>query len=601
MTDWTPPNEEFPPPKPGEPPMHAAARTGDHDAIRALHADGARLDGVFNVQLDPDAGATPATPLMAAAGSGDGATADTVRLLIELGADPKQTVGRHSAAAFAAGGLGWNYKPGGDAARLRLLLDAGAPLPTTPSDRNRMLCHAAERGDPDRLRLLLDQGLSAKGHWDPEEARQSHAAFQAAMVESLPAIAEELPDDLRDVLELSVSDASDELFDDPPSAPSSFQIPLFCAAESGCAECVRLLLDAGADPMQRDDSQRTAMYAATSADAVRALLGAGLSLEDKDQIGWSPLVDAVHDGEEGLDAVRALLDCGADVNATHDRGFTVFMSAVGCMARHPDICRMLIDAGADPHAVTDLGYNAFHAAIDVDGEANEEESVRSTLTFLRELGVDLELKNASGQTPLAQAIEWGTALEVRVLCELGADPNAVCPTHHCGENGCERIEVPLLFAAIDGIGVDPDEKVEALLAAGADPLVRDADGLTPLEAAVAEYIGMNDEDDDDDLSDFDAGVNSEDDAHDEDGETSDDIDTLGILRAISAIDLPDPFAFSDRAAFISAASIPDDPGTADPVDPTFGLEDVDAEQRAEFARCVRLLAAAEAWAKARPG
>jgi hypothetical protein len=44
--------------------------------------------------------------------------------------------------------------------------------------------------------------------------------------------------------------------------------------------------------------------------------------------------------------------------------------------------------------------------------------------------------------------------------------------------------MPLLLAAVDGMGVDKDAKVEALLVAGADPHVRDKDGLSPLARAV---------------------------------------------------------------------------------------------------------------------
>lgn len=85
MTDWVPPNSEYPPPKPDEPPIIRAARLGDHDAIRSLVRGGVRLDVSFNIRLDPGARECPATPLMVAAGSGDGATVETVDLLLELG------------------------------------------------------------------------------------------------------------------------------------------------------------------------------------------------------------------------------------------------------------------------------------------------------------------------------------------------------------------------------------------------------------------------------------------------------------------------------------------------------------------------------------
>ncbi|MBL8991493.1 MAG: ankyrin repeat domain-containing protein, partial [Phycisphaerae bacterium] len=79
----------------------------------------------------------------------------------------------------------------------------------------------------------------------------------------------------------------------------------------------------------------------------------------------------------------------------------------------------------------------------------------------------------------------GTALEVRVLCELGADPNAVCAKRECGEDSCTHVELPLLFHAAVDAGDQNDAKTEALLRAGANPLAQDAEGHTPLMRAAA--------------------------------------------------------------------------------------------------------------------
>lgn len=487
MNAWVAPNSEYPPPKAGEPPLHRAARLGDGDAIRRLVAGGADLNVLFDIGLDPGARPHRATPLMVAAGSGDGASADTVSLLLELGADPKVTVGDESAATFACAGLGWNYKPGGDGERLRLLLEAGSPLPTGPEESNRLLCDTAASGDAARLRVLLSHGLDARGHFDPEEAKKNHRAMMKHMAEyraGQPDIFASMPEELRASMAESMREMEEQMAEQQSSAPSSYEIPLFRAAESGNAECVRLLLDAGADSKTRDNSKRTAVYYASSAAVIRELMKAGLPLEDADEFEWSPLCNALSDGEEALPRVRALIEAGADVNATHDHGYTIFMSAVGS-GRVPDVLRLLVASGADPHAVSDRGYNAFHAAIDVNGEANAEESVRDTLSYLKQLGVNIEQRNKADQTPLARAIQEGTGIEVKVLCELGANPNAVCPKHECGGEECTRIDLPLLFHAADGIGVDKDVKTEALLRAGADPLIKDPEGYTPLVRVVA--------------------------------------------------------------------------------------------------------------------
>lgn len=488
MESFEPPNTEFPPPKAGEPPLHRAAREGDHSAIRTLAAAGADLDAVFNIQLDPGARETPSTPLMVAAGSGDGATEATVALLLELGADPKIVLGGASAATFAMEGLGWNYKPGGDAVRAKLVLNAGCPMPRDPERANRLLCETAATGDAERLRVLLERSLNPNGHWDPIAARERQrriAEDMEAFRAGQPDVFASLPEDVRALMAESFKQTEASMFEQQCSAPWSNEIPLFRAAESGSVECIRLLLDAGADVRTRDSSKRTAMYFAGSVEIVRALMQAGLPLEDADEYGWSPLVNAFSDGPSAEHRVRALIEAGANLNATHDRGYTVFMSAVGS-GRYPVLLRLLVAAGADPHAISEFGFNAFHAAIDVNGEANDEASVRDTLGYLKEIGVNLEQRSSGNQTPLARAIQSGTETEVRVLCELGADVNAVCHKHECGGEACGRVDRPLLFHAANGVGVHKDVKTEALLRAGANPLVQDADGFTPLMLVVAE-------------------------------------------------------------------------------------------------------------------
>jgi ankyrin repeat protein len=480
-TTWEP-NPEYLPPKPGEPEVHRAAREGDADALGRLAAAGADLNGVFDMSLDPHAYPRLATPLMVAAGSGDGATVETVRVLLRLGADPALETTAGSAAVFACVGLGWNYRPGGDAARLRILLDAGCPLPLSGERASRLVAQVAALADPARLSLLLGLGVPATAVFDPELALERHRRSRASMrayEESQPDPFADLPEALR--ASLRETGARQERADEERaiSAPSSLHIPLFQAVGSGSEECVRLLLAAGADVHQRDDCRRSALWEAWTEALAKLLVREGLNIEERDWLDWTPLVSAVDD----LAKTRALVAAGANVNATQDQGYTVFMSAAGCSERSLEVLRFLVASGADPHAVSALGYNAFHAAIDVNGEANREESVRDTLGYLKSLGIDLELRNRRGHTPLGRALVEGTATEVKVLCEIGADVNAWGPPGPCGAAGSESVLEPLLFLAVTA-AVDPDQKGDALLHAGADPLAEDGRGRTALDAAL---------------------------------------------------------------------------------------------------------------------
>ena len=81
-------------------------------------------------------------------------------------------------------------------------------------------------------------------------------------------------------------------------------------------ECVRLLLEAGADPCAMDDSGWTAVYFAALYDhheslAVLLEAGAGAVVNTPIGAGWTPLAQAAQSGH--LECVELLLAAGADV------------------------------------------------------------------------------------------------------------------------------------------------------------------------------------------------------------------------------------------------------------------------------------------------
>ena len=139
-----------------EPPRHAAARRGDEGGIRALVAAGADVNEMAPLLDAPD-GAFPraVTPLMVAAGSGEGATAETLRLLCSLGADPNATRDHgFTVLMTAASSLSRDVEV------LRLLVDHGAD-PHAVSEYGGNVLHAAvdvngaEANSPDCVRAIL--------------------------------------------------------------------------------------------------------------------------------------------------------------------------------------------------------------------------------------------------------------------------------------------------------------------------------------------------------------------------------------------------------------------------------------------------------------
>ena len=382
-------NPHYLPPKNDGPPLHCAARLGDHEAIRKLVNDGSDINQTFDLELDPSGRCLLATPLMVAAGSGYGANIETMQLLLKMGADSSRKIGPRSIARYAAAGLGWNYLPGGDAARLRFCLDLGCDANETDDRGVTLLADAVATGDIGRVKVLLETGARPN----------TSGVVIPTSSSSLKALGVRYRDD----------------------APSSFQIPLHNAAEVDELEIVNALIQAGADIYAMDKGSETALFLARSPEVARVLVDCGLDVEARNWLNWTPLLNAIGDGS--LNGVKALLSVDANVNATTDRGYTVFMSAVSSSERNLDIMKSLVEAGANPHAVSNLGWNAFHAAIDVNGaDANKEETIRSTLELVKQLGVDINHKDVKGVSPLERAREHGTKIEVRALRELGARP-----------------------------------------------------------------------------------------------------------------------------------------------------------------------------------
>ncbi len=429
---WLPPNTKYPPPKVGEPPLHVAARVGDQDGIRELVAAGTPVDELFDIGLDPGARPQTATPLMVAAGSADGASAETVRLLIGLGASVAVGPTGVSALWYASHGLGWNYPPGGDAERVAELLSAGSdPNVTRPVGRSApgvgvsALARAAGTGDSERVRLLLEAGA------DPAPARAS-----------------------------------------PP-----YEMPLYQAAESGSAECVRLLVSAGAPvngPVAEHDDPVIA--SATSVEVLAVLLAAGA--EPNAPCGYgNSVAELIARRSRGTVAERVamlqlLVDAGAILNAPES---TALYGAA--MAADPEAVEALLAAGADaradPSPLSAVCFTCYE---------ERHPAVEKVVDLLIAAGVDPNDRDGNGYRPLHTALSPDTfgpgyqesdgfnAAAAVALVRNGASIDITFP-----ESGYR----PLHAAAAAG----SDVVVDVLLDAGADPSERTTAGETPLALA----------------------------------------------------------------------------------------------------------------------
>ncbi|MDQ6707119.1 MAG: ankyrin repeat domain-containing protein [Acidobacteriota bacterium] len=248
---------------------------------------------------------------------------------------------------------------------------------------------------------------------------------------------------------------------------------LMTASRTGKVEAVNALLAHGADVHAKERHGQTAlMWAAAEGhvDVVQALLKAGADLHARLESGFTPFLFAVREGRIGV--VKTLLKAGADVNETFNTAQTARPKlASGAGAPRPgtsalllavtnghyELASMLIDSGADPNAAGP-GYTALHA-----------------ITGVRKPGL-------GDNDPAPEGSGNVTSLEmVRKLVKSGADLNArMTKKINIGLTGLNTVgATPFLLAARSADA----ELMRTLAALGADPLLPNADGSTPLIVA----------------------------------------------------------------------------------------------------------------------
>lgn len=177
----------------------------------------------------------------------------------------------------------------------------------------------------------------------------------------------------------------------------------------------------------------------------------------------SRLLAAARRGD--TDAVRAALEAGGGVEARDEELRSPLQLAM--LGNHVEAARVLVEAGAEPNAQDRRHDSAWL----VTGVTGSVEMMRTLLPA----GPDPALRNRFGGISLIPASEHGHVAYVRaVVNETDTDVD------HVNDLGWTA----LLEAVILGDGGRPhQEVVELLLAAGADPNLADADGVTPLRHA----------------------------------------------------------------------------------------------------------------------
>ena len=179
------------------------------------------------------------------------------------------------------------------------------------------------------------------------------------------------------------------------------ETPLTSAAQDGDFEQVRRLLASGMSVDETGGYGFTPLIWAARGghvSVIRELLKHGANPELRAGVnGWTPLMHAVHKGQEA--AAMALVDGGAAVDATDGRGTTALIMAAGY--GYSGIVKGLLKRGANPYSATADGSNALTVAVggvpDID-RFTVASCQASTVEALLDKAPDLRLQqNVSGR------------------------------------------------------------------------------------------------------------------------------------------------------------------------------------------------------------
>jgi len=384
-----------------------------------------------------------------------------------------------------------------DAEMTKALLAAGAVVDVANHYGVTPLLQASRNGDVEVIRALLDAGANPT-RWHAEGETPLMAASRTGKVDAVKLL----------LARGSFVNAAD---------PFQEETALMWASAEGHLDVVKALLAAGADPNLK-------AHVSTITERSHA---------DHPSGGFTALMFAVRNGHE--DVAKALVDGHADLKLTNADGATATIVAI--VNDRFDLAKELIDLGADPNDGSLFFAVDMHDAT-TDMRAHDGSRLQpnhpNKMTALSLVKALLDLK-ADVNKPFIGALHSttlccgatinstpfyraATAADVEVLKLMLADGAKLewSPTDVKPKDGEARLrrpnpnvgKTPVMAALKGGTGApfaagpgfnrlgpppfrepgsrDPLEALKLLLAAGANPNAKAADGSTPLHQAVQE-------------------------------------------------------------------------------------------------------------------
>ena len=437
--------------------LFGAARAADAADLRLVKAvkagDKTAASSLLQQKIDVNASEPDGTTALHWAVRGD--DVDLVDRLLKAGANPK-AVNRYGITPLYLASLN------GSAPMIERLLKAGVDPNAVSTEGETALMTAARTGNIAAAKVLLANGAKV----DATEGWQGQTALMWATAQKHPEMMKELIAHGADVNARSVTTIWERQSTAEPREkwmPLGSLTPLLFAAREGCAACVPILVDAGADVNAADiDDNLTPLITSLingHYDTAIALIEKGADLHLSDKPGRTPLYSAVDahtmpvsnrpspkeiDNEAtSLDVIKALLARGAEVNiqlksqqpyrTKLDRGTDGMLGAGttplirAAKAGDHVVMKLLFEKGADPKLATRSGITALMAAAgvgtndaDTTGRYKTQAEVIESIKLCLQAGVDINAAESNGRTAIFGAALMGFDQVVQFLAENGA-------------------------------------------------------------------------------------------------------------------------------------------------------------------------------------
>ena len=311
---------------------------------------------------------------------------------------------------------------------------------------NKQLWDAASKGDTQLVKELLENGANPNANADGEDLSLL-----------MDAVLSEYSEIVRILLEAGA---------DVNQANENGARPLRDAAGLPSRAIVNLLIRHGANIAAQDHGGTTALICATGfnrPDNVQALIAAGANVNQANNKGVTPLMHAALNGNVAV--LQALIAAGADVNQADNKGVTALM--VAARGGKVEFLQGLLNAGADVTAVD----NAGRFAIDW-GRKNKgaERAIKAIL--------EAKFEEKQRETLGAVADEWQSCPH-----ELIQGPINEFLFGQESKGTCTASQTKGTTALIYAVRLNWLDKVQELIAEGANVNLADNEGVTPLMIA----------------------------------------------------------------------------------------------------------------------